>query len=116
MDRILVDKALIKEAMDTIADKNAQLEKLAAQVQELSIYRRVVDMVAKGQIDPADTLFKVAEFIQNPDSLYLLEKRAGLRWDSCVTLIESTGAQSTPKDAQDLYTQDLESILSDGKE
>lgn len=110
-ETVVVDKALIKEAMATIAEKTAQLDKLAALVEELSVYKRVAELVSIGVIDPSDTLDKVAEFRAEPTKLDFFEKKSQLQWDSCVSLDGPASGVTIQGSPEEQFQQNLESIL-----
>lgn len=111
-ETVTVEKSLIKEAMDALAEKTAELTKMAALVAELSVYKRVAELVSKGAIDPADTLDKVAEFQAEPDKLLLFEKRSDLQWGACIRVDESSSNSVASQDSpEEQFYNNLKAIL-----
>lgn len=79
MTKISVDSSLIKEALAELELKDQAFVKLAAYEQELEVVYRVINLVQSGHIDPMDMHEKVAEFVEDPESLMIFEKAVELR-------------------------------------
>lgn len=98
---------LVKIAADTLVKirgelvKHAELEKRAARLEQANeIYRRTMNLVAEGSLDPEVAIVKVAEFQENPDRLEIFEAamNAGVHETTKLGTVVEDG-QETPAGA-----------------
>jgi hypothetical protein len=78
-DTLLNQQALIKKA--TVERDDAMRRSASLEVQT-RVMQDVLDLVSKGVIDATDAVSKVAEFLQDPQSLEVLKQAYLLGFDS----------------------------------
>jgi hypothetical protein len=98
MTLVSVDDSLIKEAMAELTRKDEALVKAAAVQVELDVVYEVMDLVARGQIDPDDIIEKTAEFIASPEALQVY-KKAVVMHSGGISLGRLTGSSEISKTA-----------------
>jgi hypothetical protein len=77
-----IDSETLRQTRDMLM-KTAAFEKRAALLEaEVDVYRRVLDLVAKGQLDPEVAIEKVAEFKGDSDRLRIFEAATSLNYGS----------------------------------
>lgn len=100
---LLKQHVLIKEGQ---AERGRILEKVAALESEVGILRDVINLVAKGVIDPADAPAKAAEFIENPDQMAVIKQALEIGLDR-IPSIGAPAAETSPTAPQDPLTKFL---------
>lgn len=116
--------AHVKIATDTLKRirgelvKTAALEKEAQQLRlENDIYRRTMDLVAEGYLDPAVAIVKVAEFQQDPGQLALYEHAFNMgAYESTKLGTAIDDIKETPSDAgtpEGTLGRRIESVVDD---
>jgi hypothetical protein len=101
---LLKQDSLIKQGQ---AERTRILEKFAAIESELGILRDVIDLVARGVIDPADAPAKAAEFIENPDQMAVVKQALEIGLDRIPSIGVPTAEAATAAGNPDPLTSFL---------